>query len=302
MLNSLSPFTLNDKLTVEDLKTALESDKFTPCANSASSSTGFTPPLNNGELVHQSNNCLLFALKIESKVIPPSTIKKEVAERIAKIEESEQRNLNKKEKDQVKEDAYQALILKAFTKEEVINGYFDLKSNMLIVGTSSASKAEMVTVRLRKALGSLKISVFEAGSLSVEMKDWVVNGNLPQGLSLNGNGKIENNLANDAETSTAGQIILKKEDFFTNEFIELLTHRDIKELGLNWQDLMSFTLTDELVIKSIKFSQEFKDQVNDVHCDSKEQRLDADFYLMSQRIREFLAFLVKFTNKENLAA
>ena len=142
MLNSLSPFTLNDTVTVEDLSTALQGDKFIPCANSAQSSTGFTSPLNNSELVHESNNCLLFALKIESKVIPASTLKKEVAERVAKIEETEQRNLSKKEKDQVK----------------------------------------------------------------------------------------------------------------------------------------------------------------DVHCDSKEQRLDADFYLMSETVRELLAFLVKFTNKENLAA
>ena len=89
MLNSLSPFTLNDQLTASDLTTVLESDKFTPCASSAPSSTGLISPLSNGDLIHESNNCLLFALKIESKVIPASTLKKEVAERVAKIEEKE---------------------------------------------------------------------------------------------------------------------------------------------------------------------------------------------------------------------
>jgi recombination associated protein RdgC len=298
MLNSISIFTLNERITANDLANALESYKFTSCASSAPSSTGFTSPLNNGELVHQSNNCLLLALKIESKVIPVSTLKKEVAERIAKIEESENRNLSKKEKDAIKEDAYQSLILKAFTKEEVINGYFDLTSNMLIVGTSSASKAELVTTRLRRALGSLKITAPTTGLVSPVMKHWIEDSALPQDLSFNGYGKLE---FPNFDNSTS-QVTLKQENFESDYWIELVKDHDVKELGLNWQDLISFTLTDELVIKSIKFTQEFKDQVNDVHCDSKEQRLDADFYLMSQTIRELLAFLVKFTNKENLAA
>lgn len=54
MLNSLSPFNLNEQPIVENLKTALKSDKLTPCASSAPSSTGFISPLNNGELVHSS--------------------------------------------------------------------------------------------------------------------------------------------------------------------------------------------------------------------------------------------------------
>lgn len=193
MLNSLSPFTLNTQVTASDLNNALTTHAFQPCTTSTPSTHGFIAPFAHSEdLAYELNNCIVFAFKIESKVIPASALKKEVAARVAKIEEIENRDLGKKEKDVIKEDAYQALVAKALTREEVINGYFDLKANLLLIGTASTRKAELVTVALRKALGSLKISCFNTGSLSTSMRGWIIDQNLPRGLDFTGNAVIEN--------------------------------------------------------------------------------------------------------------
>ena len=80
MLNSLSPFTLNTQVIASDLNTALSTHKFQPCTTATPSTHGFIYPFAHSEdLAYELNKCIVFAFKIESKVIPASALKKEVA-------------------------------------------------------------------------------------------------------------------------------------------------------------------------------------------------------------------------------
>jgi recombination associated protein RdgC len=302
---ALSPFTLNTQVTTSDLNTALTAQTFQPCTTATTSTQGFIAPFAQSEdLAYELNNCLIFAFKIESKVIPTSALKKEVAARVAKVEEIENRELSKKEKDAIKEDAYQALVAKALTREEVINGYFDLKANLLLIGTASTSKMELVTSSLRKALGSLKINCFNTNSLSTLMRCWVIEQDLPQGLDFTGDAIIENYITGYGDASNSrpnAKMILKKEELLTNEFIEFLTNREVKELGLSFNDQLSFMLSDDLVIKSIKFTREFKDKADEVVTESEAERAETSFYLTSEVFRELFGFLITLTNTEKAA-
>ncbi|WP_203368640.1 recombination-associated protein RdgC [Cysteiniphilum marinum] len=298
MLNSLSPFKLNTEIDRVSLNQALTTHIFQPCTTATPSTHGFIAPFAHSEdLAYELNNCLIFAFKIESKVIPASALKKEVAARVAKIEEVENRDLSKKEKDAIKEDAYQALVAKALTREEVINGYFDLTANLLLIGTASTRKAELVTVALRKALGSLKINVFETGALSQSMHDWVINSNLPTGLDFTGNGKVESTIEGDIKST----VIIKKDEFVGEEIIDLVANRQVKELGLTFNNQLSFMLSDELLIKEIKFTREFKDKADEFVAESEAERAETNFYIMSEVFRELFGFLMSLMNTEKAA-
>jgi recombination associated protein RdgC len=298
MFNSLSPFTVNDHVTVSDLNTALSTHTFQPCSTATPSTHGFIAPFAHSEdLAYELNNCIVFAFKIESKVIPASALKKEVAKQVAEAEDFLQRNLHKEEKDTIKEDAYQSLVAKALTREEVINGYVDLKANLLLIGTASTKKAELVTVALRKALGSLKISCFEVGTLSQSMHNWVINSNLPQGLEFTGNAKLESTV----DDNQKSVVTLKQEEFGTNELIDFVGDRQVKELGLSFNDQLSFMLSVVLVINSIKLSKEFKDKADEFVAESEAERAETNFYLTSEVFRELFGFLMTLTNTEKAA-
>ena len=96
------PFTTD----TETLENALADFTFSPCSSQDISKFGFSNALGKkGQaLVHSAENRHLLCVTKEEKILPGQVIKEALDEKVAEIEELENRKVTKKEKDTIKDE------------------------------------------------------------------------------------------------------------------------------------------------------------------------------------------------------
>ncbi|NTS77002.1 recombination-associated protein RdgC [Catenovulum sp. SM1970] len=269
----------------EALNQALNEFVFQPCGKTELQSFGWTASLAEGthNLAHQSADFFLLALKKQEKVLPAAVIREQVEEKCKQIEIAEGRKVKGKEKQNIKEDLVHALLPQAFVKSSITRAYIDKKAGWIVVEASSSSKAEELLAFLRKTLGSLPIIPLEIESpVMLTLNDWV-RGNEPNDFVLGTEAEFKE--MGDEE----GTIRCKNVDLESDEIQAHLDNgKHVTKLALDWDESISCVLQEDLTIKRIKFSDELKEQNEDITVDDKLARLDADFILMSAEITRFI--------------
>ena len=281
-------------LTVEMVEKSLEEHKFTPCSTSQATSMGWVSPIaKDAPISHETNGFIMVAFQIQEKIVPASVIKDILDEKVEEIELRESRKVKKKEKDALKEEIYQSLLPKAFTRDTVIHAYIDTVKGWLVVNASSSKKAEVLTVNLRKALGSLKIKMPDLIPVSLLLTHWIKTNEYPQELTIEDQCVLQ-------DTHDGGGVIrCQRQNLFTDDILSLIeSGREVTQLALSWQDELSFVINDEFMIKSLKFLEIVQDKANDILTETEAQRFDADFVIMTESLRHFIDFMINLFNKQ----
>lgn len=287
MFKNVIAYRFNKPFTVDAaaLESAMGEFKFTPCGSQDISKFGFTNSLGKQghTLVHSAEGYHMVAVTKESKILPAAAVKEAKDAKVELIEQAEGRKLAKKEKDAIKDDVIQEMLPRAFTKSSATRALIMPELQLILVDSSSYSKAEELLALLRKALGSLPVIPLSYKTpVESTLTEWVSLCAAPHQFEVGNDCSINGN---------DGEIIQFKNQFLPED--EVLAHlaagKMVHKLALGYGQSMSFIACSDGSLKRVKFAPEFM-AANEVG-DDVAAKLDADFILCAKELHGLMGAL-----------
>jgi recombination associated protein RdgC len=277
----------------EDLKRldeALPEHRLRPCGPLEMGTKGFVPPVGRGEeaaLTHVVNACTMVTVGREDKLLPSSVVNDELHRRVQKIAEEEDRKVGGRERKRIKEDVLNDLVPRAFIRSSRMKSYVDRKHGWLVLDTSSRKSAENALTQIREALGSFPaVPLAPEEGPRVLMTDWLANGNPPAGLTLGDEVELR-----DPASATGAIAKCRRQDLDSEEVKEHLRNgKQVFQLGLIFDERMSFVLGEDLIVRKLKFLDVVLDEMGDSHQDAAAEA-DASFALLTLELERLLGKL-----------
>jgi recombination associated protein RdgC len=277
----------------EDLKRleeALGEHRLRPCGPLEMGTRGFVPPVGRGDeaaMTHVVNACTLLTVGAEEKLLPAAVVNDELQRKVQKIAEEEGRKVGGRERKRIKEDLLTELLPRAFVRSSRMSAYVDRKGGWLVLDTSSRKSAENALTQVREALGSFPaVPLAPEEGPRVLMTDWLANGNLPGGLALGDECELR-----DPATATGAIARCRRQDLDAEEVKEHLRNgKQVFQLGLVFDDRISFVLGEDLVVRKLKFLDVVLDELGDSQQDAAAE-MDARFALLTLELERLLVKL-----------
>ena len=281
---NLTLYRFNKPFSVDTdtLEKAMADFRFSPCGSQDISKFGFSNAMgkHGDTLVHSANNRHLISATKEEKILPSSVVKEALDEKVGQLETEENRKLTKKEKDALKDEITTTLLPRAFSRRSQIQALILPEQQLVLVDSSSATKAEELLALLRKALGSLPvIPVSFATPLEQQMTDWLKAGSAPAPFEIQDEAELK------AVADEGGIVRFKQQDLQEDEVLaHLETGKQVHKLALHFGQSVAFLLGSDVTLKRLKFSEEFRAGNDELGNDDPMARLDADFAMMSSEL------------------
>lgn len=285
---NLAVFQLNEAFPgAETLAERLAGEPFRPCLSQQLLSDGWVAPLGRKatDLVHAVNDCALFCLQTEEKVLPAAVVKELLGDKIEQIEEREQRNVARREKERLRDELMLELLPRAFSRRRRGYAYVDRRMGWLVIDSASPKGIEEITTRLRETLGGPTLGGLPLALPQVVSAPAAV---LTAWLAGSGSPGPAWELEDECELRDAeGVVRCKGQDLTSDEVRNHITAgKQVTRLGFSWNQRVSLLLSDDLLVRRLRFLDLVQEQLD--RSDSPEQLFDAEFALMSGELREFL--------------
>ena len=243
----VSPWTT----TQAQLEDALEEGRFVECGASQEKSVGWIEPRGeaHGALVEIVGGQWLLKLQIEVKTVPGSVVKRKVQDQVEAIEATTGRKPGKKERRELAEDARQALLPMAFTKQSTVTVWIDPKSGLLVLDAGSQAKSDEVMTALIKAVNGLAVQLVNTQtSPAAAMAHWLSTHEAPQSFSVDRECELK------AADESKSVVRYTRHALDTDEVSQHIAMGKVPtRLALTWNDRVSFVLTEALQLKKVAF-------------------------------------------------
>lgn len=271
---------------LEQLEEQLATKQFTPCAPSEIRSEGFSKLTNNDQFTYLADCRALANYTIETKSVPASALKQAFTERCNEVANQQGFFPGIKAQKQLREEVLDGLLTNALPSRKVIPITFNYSMQAILIDTASPSVADAIVSALIKA------TEIKFGYLRTEQD---VSAEMTARLVEEDSGNLLSFILNDAaETESRDEkatvVRYKNLNLETGEVTKTLTDgsRRVTKLALQWDGLVSFTLTEDLQLKGIKYLDAFK---NEIKSETPED-FGSTFYLYMTTIEKMLAALV----------
>jgi recombination associated protein RdgC len=275
---------------LQRLEEALGEHRLRPCGPLEMFTKGFVAPVGRGDdapLTHAVKHCTWLTVGGEDKLLPAAVVNEELQRKVRKIADEEGRKVGGRERKRLKEDLLTELLPRAFVRSSRLSAYVDTKHGWLVLDTSSRKSAENALTQIREALGSFPaVPLAPEEGPRVLMTDWLANGNLPGGLALGDEVELR-----DPASATGAIAKCRRQDLDAEEVKEHLRNgKQVFQLGLVFDDRISFVLGEDLVVRKLKFLDVVTDELGDSHEDAAAEA-DASFALLTGELERLLAKL-----------
>lgn len=286
------PYKLPGRLGIDasELSQRLSRRPFQPCRSSQPVSSGWVPALSDdaSDYVHKSGDYWLIRLQREERLLPASVIRSEVNSRIQEIQTGQGRRVQRKERLDIVDEVTQDLMPRAFTKSQYLEALINDREGWVWVNTASAARAEELLSLLREGLGNLAVVIPDTQkSPVIVMSQWLLNGGLPDGMSLGGDVDLE-------DPQEEGGVVRVRGMYLESDEIRrhIESGKQVVRLALSWQDQIDFVVDKDLSIRRIRFSDELKG-VNEELYEDMLARRDADCLLMGETLSTLQTTIAK---------
>jgi recombination associated protein RdgC len=276
-------------LSTETLEEALQTQAYQPCGSLDFSRYGWVPPLGRHSelLTHSCDGQIMICARKQEKILPPAAINEVVEEKVLEMEAEHARTVYRKERLNLKDDAIHSLLPRALTRSSLTYAYFSPKQRLLVIDAASANKAEEFLEHLRASLGLLPILPLSCqGDVAEIMTRWLKKSTV-KGFELDD----ECELRNPRESKNI--IRCKNQELESDEIMgHIKAGKRVIQLALNWKDAVRFILTEDFVMKRVKFEDVVQQQAQGDAEDFATQ-FDQDFAIMTLQLNQFLQELVE---------
>ncbi|MFM0608697.1 recombination-associated protein RdgC [Paraburkholderia sediminicola] len=270
--------------SADDLAAALARTPFEPCQSYNDRSSGWTPARHD-QYVYTADGEHMIVLRTSRKVLPSSVVKRTVEERCAQWEKERGHKPGKKMRKEIKEQAYDDLLPKAFEVERDIRAWISPRHGILTIDTSSKAAADAIIGSLIRAVETaftIHPARFTTSPASA-MTQWIAD-EPPTGFTVDADSTTLVSSAGGSASIKYSGFALEADD--ARRQIE--DGRVVGSLALTFEDKVSFILSGNGTLRRIA-------PVGVVKTAKKESKDDdvfaSDFLLMAGTFGDLIAAL-----------
>jgi recombination associated protein RdgC len=278
-------------MTQAQLEEALDKVRFVPCGASQEKSVGWIAPRGqaHGALVEVVDGQWVLKQMVETKAVPGSVVKRKVEERAQQIEATTGRKPGKKEKRDLAEDARQALLPMAFTKQSTVLVWIDPANARLVLDAGSQAKADETMTALVNAIDGLAVQLLDTRTApATAMSEWLSTHEAPAGFSVDRECELK------APDESRAVVRYTRHALDTDEVSQHIAMGKVPtRLALTWNDRVSFVLTEALQLKKLALLDVVLEDKPAAAGDGKDDGFDTDVALVTGELRQMLPALME---------